>query len=301
MYRFILLTVASTALALGIAAHHYPSDRTAWALPVVDITGASGAAYRYGAALKVGNGAARAYVLTDQASGVPLEIGIALSEQALEGLPSTGEGHHSGHTMPHAFLFDLPANHGTPYQFVEMNWNPGGHEPPGVYDTPHFDFHFWTASKTLRASILPEDPAYATKADHVPAKEYIPAFNLALGPPGAKPSEIAVPMMGVHWIDVRSAELQGLLGKPDAYKPFTATFIHGSWDGKLVFWEPMITRAHIAAKRTATDALVQDELIAIPLPARYQTPGYYPAAYRIMWDAKAREYRIALAKLAWRE
>lgn len=302
MYRFILLSVVGAALALGVAAHSYQSERTAWAFPAAGgLTVAPGATLRYGASVKVGNGEARAYVLTDQGSAVPLEIGIALSEQALEGLPAAGEGHHGGHAMPHAFLMDLPGKHGTPFRFIEMNWNPGGHEPPGVYDTPHFDFHFWTASKALRESIVPEDPQYAAKADKVPAKEYVPAFNAALGPPGAPPSQIAVPMMGVHWVDVRSPELQGILGKPDAYKPFTTTFIHGSWDGKLRFWEPMITRAHILSKRTATDPSMRDELIPIPLPAKYEVPGYYPAAYRIAWDAEAREYRIALTKLAWRE
>jgi hypothetical protein len=26
---------------------------------------------------------------------------------------------------------------------VGLNWNPHGHIPPGVYDLPHFDFHFY--------------------------------------------------------------------------------------------------------------------------------------------------------------
>ena len=59
--------------------------------------------------------------------------------------------------------------------------------------------------------------------------------------------------MGVHWIDVRSPELQGLLGKPERAKPFTATFIHGAWNGKFIFDEPMVTRAHLLAKKSATD------------------------------------------------
>jgi hypothetical protein len=110
-----------------------------------------------------------------------------------------------------------------------------------------------------------------------------------------------VPMMGVHWVDVRAPELQALLGKPEAYKPFTATFVHGSWNGEFHFWEPMITRAHIAKKKTAADPAVRDQIIPIPTPAKYKTPGYYPAAYRIMWDADAREYRISLAQLALRQ
>ena len=51
------------------------------------------------------------------------------------------------------------------------------------------------------------------------------------------------------------------------------------------------------AVRAAAD---QNQVIALPLPQRYATPGYYPAAYRIAWDAQAKEYRIALTQLTAR-
>src|SRR5262245_18281053 len=41
-----------------------------------------------GVAQKVGNGTTRAYILVDQKTGAPLEIGVALSENALDGLPA---------------------------------------------------------------------------------------------------------------------------------------------------------------------------------------------------------------------
>jgi hypothetical protein len=63
----------------------------------------------------------------------------------------------------------------------------------------------------------------------------------------------------------------------------------------------MITRAHILAKKSASDPKVRDEVITLPIPARYHVAGYYPSAYRITWDAEAREYRIALTQLAWRQ
>ena len=40
------------------------------------------------------------------------------------------------------------------------------------------------------------------------------------------------------------------------------------------------------------------EPLAIPTPERYQQPGWYPSAYRIMWDESAREYRISLTRLS---
>jgi hypothetical protein len=252
----------------------------------------------YGDAVKVGDGTARTYVELDRVTGAPTEIGVALSERALEALPTAGAGHHGMNMVTHEFILSLPVNNKTPFTFVEMNWNPKGHEPEGVYqDVPHFDFHFYVIPKAARDAIMPTDTAFERKADNLPSKEFIPPFVAPLGPPGAPPSKLAVPMMGVHWSDLRSPELQKLLGKPDAFKPFTATFIHGTWDGQIHFWEPMITLAHLLEKKATADEAVRDQLIPLPIPAKYQQPGYYPTSYRITWDAATREYRVALSQL----
>jgi hypothetical protein len=257
---------------------------------------APGTHRQYGTPLKVGDGQARAYVVLDAKRGnAPLEIGVALSERAMEGLPAPmphgggGAGGHA-HVDTHEFLLPLPAQNPTPFKLVEMNWNPAGHEPPGIYDIPHFDFHFYTISKAERDAIVPSDPAFATKAANFPQAAYVPAGFMVLPPPPAPVS--AVPVMGVHWSDLSAPELQGALGKPDAYRPFTKTFIYGSWDGRFTFWEPMITRAYLLTKPDVT--------VPISIPARVAAPGYYPAAYRVTYDAKAKEYRIALTQLAQR-
>ena len=295
MPRTRIFFAASAVLALVIAATSVSSLSGAG-------DGVPGTERRYGGTVRLGDAQARAFVNVDEKSGASLEIGVALDEQALEGLPKSGSGHHGGHAMPHTYILELPEEYAKPFKFVELNWNPAGHEPTGVYEgVPHFDFHFYTITQAEREAIVPTDPQFAAKANNIPATEYVPPFNAALAPPGLKPADVAVPKMGLHWVDVRSPELQRLLNKPEAYKPFTATFIHGSWDGRVTFWEPMITRAHILAKKTATDPSVRDEIIPIPTPARYQVPGYYPSAYRITWDAKTREYRIALTQLTWRE
>ena len=295
MPRTRIFFAASAVLAMVIAATSVSSLSGAG-------NGVPETERRYGATVKLGDAQARAYVNVDEKSGASLEIGVVLDEQALEGLPASGTGHHGGHAMPHTYILELPEQYAKPFKFVELNWNPAGHEPAGVYEgVPHFDFHFYTITQAEREAIVPTDPQFGAKANNIPATEYVPPFNAALAPPGLKPADVAVPKMGLHWVDVRSPELQRLLNKPEAYKPFTATFIHGSWDGRVTFWEPMITRAHILAKKTATDPGVRDEIIPIPTPARYQAPGYYPSAYRITWDAKEREYRIALTQLTWRE
>src|SRR5690606_32730762 len=131
------------------------------------------------------------------------------------------------------------------------------------------------------------------KANNVPADADVPPFYAALAPPGAPISTIAVPRMGVHWSDVRSPELQNVLQNPAGYQPFTRTFIYGSWDGEFTFLEPMITRAHLLTK--------PNESIEVPQFPAVVHPGYYPKAYRITFDATAKEYRIGLAGLEERD
>ena len=261
----------------------------------------AGAHRQYGAPQKVGNGTVRTYIVMDQKNGGrPLEVGVALSEKALEGLPAPVASSDPMANM-HMYTLDLPAKNPTQYKFVQFDWNPAGHEPAGVYDLPHFDFHFYTVPVEVRNSILPSDPQYATKAANYPAPEYRAPFYLdAATAAGAPAAAVTIPMMGLHWLDVRSPELQMLTGNPQGYRPFTKTFIYGTWNGQFIFDEPMITRAYILEKKTATDPLVVDELVPVSTPAKYSPAGFYPSAYRISWDAQQKEYRIALTQLNWR-
>ena len=146
--------------------------------------GASAAGQRrWGPPIELGNGEARTYVVMDQQSGDPVEVGVALREDALEGLP---------------------------------------------------------------------------------------------------PAEAAVPKMGLHWIDTDSPEL------PPSNRPFTATFIIGSWGGKVIFDEPMVTRDFILAHR---DGLTGATRIPVPASGRYVPAGFYMDSYRVSFDRTAGEYR----------
>jgi hypothetical protein len=200
------------------------------------------------------------------------------------------------------YILDLPAQNPTPYKFVQFDWNPAGHEPPGVYDLPHFDFHFYRVPLSVRNSIVPSDPQFATKAAAYPAEAFRAPFYIdAATPAGAPPAAVTVPQMGLHWLDVRSPELQGMSGKPEAFKPFTKTYIYGSWNGEFIFDEPMITRAYLLAKKTATDSAVRDEIVPISTQPKYALSGFYPNAYRITYDAATKEYRVALTQLVRRD
>jgi len=262
----------------------------------------AGAHRQYGAAQRVGNGTVRTYIVTDQKNaGRPLEVGVALSEQALEGLPAPVESTDPMANM-HMYTLELPARNPTQYKFVQFDWNPKGHEPDSVYTYAHFDFHFYTVPVEVRNSILPSDPQYAAKAANYPAPEYRPPFYLdAATAANAPAAAVTIPMMGLHWLDVRSPELQKLTGNPAGYRQFTKTFIYGTWDGQFIFDEPMITRAYILEKKTATDPSVVDEVVPVPTAQKYSPAGFYPSAYRITWDAQQKEYRIALTQLSWKE
>jgi hypothetical protein len=305
-----LLGIAVTGIALHACSD--TSSNTAPAAPSADRSVAPGVHLRYGAPRRVGNGGARTYVVLDEKhNSQPLEIGVALDDRAMDGLPApmaamamasmpkgaaaAGPHDHSGSTI---YDLELPERHGTPYRFVELDWNPGGHEPAGVYDVPHFDFHFYTIGREQRDAIDPAilgDSAYLARSGNLPpASEQAPLY-VPLGAPGVPLS--AVPHMGVHWADLRSQELQGMFGHPEAYRPFTTTFLHGSWDGAFIFDEPMITRAFIMARKGARELAQRDTVMPLQGAAHVRTPGMYPSAYRVTYDAQAKEYHIALTAL----
>jgi hypothetical protein len=195
-------------------------------------------------------------------------------EGVMNGLPD----HHTqgGIMMPdglHMFpyVLEMPANHGTPFRHVAVEWNPGGHEPPGVYDVPHFDVHFYLIDVEERMAIDPADPRFGEKAAKLPPAEYLPPGYIT-------PVPDAIPMMGLHWLSSSAGELQG--------RPFDKTFLFGSWDGELIFFEPMVTKEFVESKPRFSEPLAT--------PSRYRVPGRYPTSYGVHWDDAAREYRISL-------
>jgi hypothetical protein len=240
---------------------------------------------QYGTPAKLGEGMVRLYSILDQkADGAPIEIGYAIDASTMEGTLPGG---------PSIALMLEPAQQTpAPYDFGMMNWNPNGHVPIGVYDIPHFDFHFYFTPMSALDAIVPSNPSYRTAANNLPTGGEVPPFYFIAAPPPATPADIAVPGMGVHWNDVRSPELQKLLGNPSRWAAFTKTFIYGSWDGSMTFVEPMITRAYLLAR--------QDVTTAIPTPAIVPETGWYPTAYRSYYDAEKREYRVAITSFVWR-
>ena len=94
---------------------------------------------------------------------------------------------------------------------------------------------------------------------NLPDAAYFPATYIG---PGA-----GVPMMGHHFIDATSPELTG-------QAPFTQTFIYGSYDSKVVFYEPMITLDFLKTNSNFERA--------IPQPSKFKTAGYYPTKMKVI-------------------
>ena len=218
----------------------------------------------YSSARHIGNGRAQAWV-TENREGEPTSVGLTISAGALNNLPQEMR----------AFVLELPGEKGKGfYKFVMLDWNPQGHEPPHIYDLPHFDVHFYTIPNEERLAMLPDKVA---EFENLPSAEYVPAGYFR--GPGF------VPQMGVHWLNGASPELHGAT--------FTKTFIWGSYNGEFVFWEPMLTRAYLLTR--------PQELIDLPQPAAYKRDGWYATRYEISYSKTGNEYIIALRDLQFRQ
>jgi hypothetical protein len=205
----------------------------------------------------------------------PLRLGATIDAKAMSSLdPGDTETPGHDHENMLSILFPVQAKDTVPFIHFGLDWNPHGHEPAGVYDKPHFDFHFYMISEESREAI----PIYQEaqkKFDNFPDAVYMPQNYMAI--PGG------VPQMGAHWVDVTSPELNGQL--------FTQTFLMGSYDGKVIFYEPMITKAFILAH----DSFERE----VPKPAKVQKSGYYPTKMRLERAADG-SVSIILEEFEWR-
>lgn len=214
----------------------------------------------YGSPIPIGNGVARAYI--KYADSQLVEVGVSLTPDVMEGLPNELMGHM------HEYLAHFPPHNPTVYTHITMHWNYKGHRP-APYLIPHFDFHFNMISETERKAIT-SDEAHGT---HYPPPLYLPR-GYAPAPP------ISTPEMGVHWSNSAADELHDIR--------FTQTLLYGTWDGRVVFVEPMITREFLMSK--------PDMTIPIAMPEKHAAAGIYAAAYIIRWNKELGEYQVALTR-----
>ncbi len=241
--------VAAVAIA-GAFALACSSDSTAPAAPA-ELDGPS---------VSVGTGAAHAFILKADTGATTL--GIELNDAALAALPDTD----AMWTLP------LPAGASVaPWDHAELNWNAHGHPPLPIYGIPHFDFHFYTITPAAQATIQG-----GPDTTPVPSQYVAPDYESQV---------MAVPMMGVHWVDSLAPEYHG--------HTFDRTFIYGFSNGSMAFVEPMITLAYLQTHPVNASQTVKQ-------PAAVQLPGRYPSSYSVNYDAVKHVTRITIDSLRTR-
>jgi hypothetical protein len=219
----------------------------------------------------LGGGSAYAFTTID-ASGKPIAIGLRMSETALTGLQAEPPHDATGWET----ILPLPKEAAAAgYDHIGIDWNPRGHIPDGIYNTPHFDFHFYMISQAEKNRITAKGEDLA-RAHMLPAPEYMPEGYIL-------PEGTEVPRMGAHAIDTSSPEFNK--------QPFTKTFIYGFYDGQMVFVEPMMTKAFLETEPNTSDR--------IKLPSAYAKNGYYPTVYSVRYRATQREFEISLENLIY--
>jgi len=211
-----------------------------------------------GEEIKVGQGTARSFIVVNR-KGDPEQIGFTFTASTLNDLPM------------HSAMFEIPVPKGnnTMVDHISFDFNAHGHEPPGIYDVPHFDIHFYNISKGERAAIKPN----TKEMELLPSDEYIPVDYAPI--PGGDPN------MGKHWTDTTGTEFHG--------KPFDKTFIYGSYNGRFIFHEAMVALSYLQTKPNVTMAVKQQNKV--------QVGGYYPAAFSIRFDEEKQLYTVLMDNL----
>src|SRR5690349_4235289 len=148
---------------IGVAAAAFAHDGEQHALAVGP---------RYGQSAMIGGGAVQTYTVLgaakDPATGRKpvVEMGVELPRGTLFGLP--------GEDAVEILDFPIQARD-TIFSYMMLDWNAHGHEPAGIYDQPHFDFHFYAQDLDDVAAIRPGTCAGLNCDDYAKAMKPLPA------------------------------------------------------------------------------------------------------------------------------
>lgn len=249
----------------------------------------------------VGNG--RLSTFADmQGQGGPKAIGVSFSSSFLNAPPAShSDQRHCADrnkdgvvdrqaecNMWHEWAVPLPSDAAkrkdVPFKWALINWNPMGHIPPGVYDPPHFDVHFYLEPIANVFAIEPGacGPEFVRCDQFEAARKPVPSNYVH---PDYKDVEAVAPAMGNHLIDLTSPEFKG--------QPFTRTWILGVYGGRVTFYEEMVTRDYMLSK--------PDRCYPIKNAAAVEQAGYYPTVSCVRYDAKRDTYNVSIEEFVLRE
>ena len=270
--------------------------------PGEDMSRGNGPHTEYGESVAHGDGGFTPYGTV--IAGVPRSIGIRFPASTLDGQPTAPSdgawdvvdenGDVVWYCCGHERTLEVTDNllEPTLFEHTVVNWNPHGHAPPGVFDTPHYDFHFYLVDAAARASI--EAPVAADMCVVAEGQPPVPLdcedyarvtapLPLDQRPPDYLRVGAVEPGMGDHMLDAR--------GPPFSGNPFDHTFIFGAQDGNLSFFEPMITVAYLQSKPNAC--------FPIRLPDALPEAAWAPSQYCIRYQRGRDEYTVSLESFVY--
>ena len=277
------LALLATSLS-AMAQNNNPSGQQAATTSIV----------RYGDSLAIGNGRYQTYVRTN--SGKPEAIGVEFSKATLSNLPiepdndgttcfdTNGDNNIDLETEcvgGHSRTMSFESNP-TPFKTITINWESHGHVPAGVYDKAHFDFHFYMMEDSARKQIFTGTCPGLVNCDQA-TRAVVPLAAKYVHPDFFN-TNLVYAAMGNHYADGTSPEFHGL--------GFSNTFILGSYEGHLTFFEPMITLDYLLGE--------PNECKPVKQPAAFEKAGWYPTQYCVRYSGYRKVYSISLEGFKYR-
>jgi len=247
--------------------------------------------------------------------GNPVECGVAFPDfEQFWTLDYTAAGQST-----ERFVFNYPTE--LPFVHLQVDWNPLGH-PGGMSESTTLEFLTWTPDQQL--AFLQANGSFFGVPHfdvhfHMKSVAYVENITCSGGfPPCAwTPEEqerfmdpgplsyypktyfldptAAVPAMGSH--HERNVDKERDVFMADG------EFIYGSYDGEILFWEPMISMAQFQAVRALAISDPSGEAsqtFSIALPEDYIVDGYYPRAYTVSYYEDEAYFTVALDRLVSR-
>ena len=91
--------------------------------------------------------------------------------------------------------------------------------------------------------------------------------------------------MGNHLIDTSGPEFH--------QQPFSRSWIYGVYDGKVIFYEAMVSLAYLRSKPNGC--------LPIKAPKAVAVSGLYPTEYCVRHNATTGEYSVSMEKFSRRD
>lgn len=180
-----------------------------------------------------------------------------------------------------------------PYTWQGMNWNPMGHPPLGVYNSPHFDFHFFQMPESEVNAILPAGPNASVICTEGLSVESFAKANTPIPetcfPEGYANLNAVAPFMGNHYVPLAEPVVAAALsGKPDPKLWEDPSWILGGYNGEITFLEPMVKRKFLQdmvasyLEGNGTEILYAKN---VTVPREYPDAGYHATSFSIRVDS----------------